>query len=276
MISARSYTVVERKSYIEVVNLINADVIIVDRNGIGIKHTSNFAGTSTTESVNSYNWYGVKRGSLASGEYLVPITVSIGATRVVLYEIGATVVSGKTYAVTYGGKVAKYTAQAGDDANDVRNGLDTAIIGETWTGFTVTTSQVSTNRLQVTFSDPAVEFLLYLGQQKWKKGYYTTINSVLYIIDSVENTSTEPSLPTLEVSYNFTDLTAVTISLQNYLREPLSAIEYSTASAGTTIINNTPGSGSVTFGECVLQEAQQRIYFSGNLEPNEIIKVFQK
>jgi hypothetical protein len=274
---ANTYKVEEAINYIPVIGTIGTKVLVVDRNGIGVKHTVNFATGATPTATSTFSWYGVKLVTLSVNQWLLTITNSvIGGSRTVVYEVGSVVVAGRTYAVFYGNQVAKYTVQSGDTATSVRNGLKSAIDAVFWTGFTVTTTSVSTNRLQLVINNVNVNFTTYLGQQKWKKGRYATISGLIYILEYIESTTAEPSLPALAASYQFANLTTAPLGLDAYLDEPLTGKILTTGNGATTDIISFPGTINVPANECVVSEALQRIYFSENLGLGEVIKVFQK
>ena len=275
MYHSRTYRQDADVAYIATPGVIADNVVVVDRNGVGVKHAANFASGTTTVNVLTFNWFGVKRVGLASGEYMNVISTILTSTRTTVYEIGATVTTGRTYSVSYGNQIAFYTAIAGDDATDVRDGIKSAIDAVSWTGYTVTTSSVSTNKLSVVISNSGVDFRVYIGSKKYKKGYITEISSINYII--YEETATSPiTLPSLSISYAFGDLTAVPSTVQAYVYEPLTAITYTETASGTTDIYGIASSGNVPDGQCVISEPEQRIYFDAVMSIGEIIKVFSK
>ena len=272
---ATTFDVTEVADYVPVGGVIANKVLCVDRNGIGVR-VATFGAGSVSVSAQVYEWYGVQRQTLQNGEYIIVLSDSITTVRDTLYEFGANVQAGRTYALFYQGYIAKYTAQAGDDATDLRNGLKTALEAVSWPSFTVTCTSVSTNRLAVQISLPSVNFIIYIGRQKFKKGYWCTLNSINYIIYGEEDFDAFPVLPPLAINYIFADLISLTGSVETYLREPLTAISYTSTSAGTTDISAVPSSGLVPFNSCVVHEPSQRIYFSDLLGIGEKIKVFQQ
>jgi hypothetical protein len=274
---ANTYKVMDALNYVPVFGTIGTKVLVVDRNGIGVKHTVNFATGATPTATSTFSWYGVKLVTLSINQWILTITNSVmSGQRTIVYEIGSVVVAGRTYAVLYGNQIAKYTAQSGDTATSVRNGLKSAIDAVSWTGFTVTTTSVSTNRLQLVINNVNVNFTTYLGQQKWKKGRYATISGVIYILEYIESTTTEPALPALAASYQFANLNTAPLGLESYLDEPLTGRVFSTGNGATTDIIAFAGTINVPANECVVSEALQRIYFSDTLGLGEVIKVFQK
>jgi hypothetical protein len=275
MYGSRTYTVTDSQPYIDTVGVIAQDVVIIDRNGIGVRHTVTFGGTQTSD-VYTYEWYGVRLGSLSSGNWLITISnILSGGNRTILYEFGPTPTAGSTYSVYYGSIIAKYTVQSGDNTAAVRNGLKAAIDAASW-GTTVTTSSVSTNRLQVNIMGAVVNFTTQLGTQKFKKGRYTTLSGVNYIIIEQESGTAYPTLPAVAASYSFASLVPIVGMVQNYLNEPLTASTYSASLTTTTQITGIPVVGSVTPGQAIVDESAQRIWFDGNLNIGEQIKVFQK
>jgi hypothetical protein len=277
MYRSRTYEVIEAQNYIDVVGLTAADVVVVDRNGIGVKHTINFATGATPTATSTFSWYGVKIGTNSINQWLLTISDSIiGGQRTVIYEVGSVVTAGKTYALFRGNQVAKYTAAAGNTATTVRDGLKSAIDAVSWSGFTVTTTAVSTNRLQLVINIPTVGFTTYLGQEKWKKGRYAIISGVEYLLEYIESTSSEPALPALAASYQFSAITPMPLGLESYINEPLTGRVFSTGNGATTDIIAFAGTINVPANECVVSEALQRIYFSDTLGLGEVIKVFQK
>ncbi|NBW20283.1 MAG: hypothetical protein EBR82_71180 [Caulobacteraceae bacterium] len=198
MYGARTYNIVAVQPYIDVVGIVAGNIVIIDRNGIGIKHSTAFGGTQTAN-VYTYEWY-----------------------------------------------------------------------------TTVTTTSVSTNRLRVNITGATVNLTTQLGTEKYKKGRYTTISGVNYIIIEQEAATAYPTLPAVAASYAFNSLTAITNTVETYLSEPLTAYTYTDSLTTTTQITGIPVVGSVNPGECVVDETAQRIWFDADLNAGEIIKVFQK
>jgi hypothetical protein len=65
-------------------------------------------------------------------------------------------------------------------------------------------------------------------------------------------------------------------TVESYLNEPTVSYVYSDSITGSTDITAIPNAGSVPFSQCIVDQNQQRIWFSDNLDFGEIIKVFQK
>jgi len=276
MYHSRTHIVEANEPYVPTPGIIAADVVIVDRNGIGVKHGLYFESGSETVDVTKFEWYGVKRTGLEFGEYINVLSESITTSRTTEYGIGSTVVVGRTYAFYYGAKIAKYTAVAGDTDADVLSGLSDAIDAILWGSFTVTTSLLTSTTMQVVIDTTAVEFRIFIGQEKWKYGYKCVLDAVEYIILNDVETIGAPTLPSPDLSYAFSDILAVPSTVQAYLYEPLSAITYVESANGTTEIYGVSSAGNVPFGECVISQSEQKVYFYENLNTGEIIKIFSK
>ena len=275
MYGGRSYTALAAQPYIDVVGLVASDVIVVDRNGIGVKHATVFSGTENV-SVKTYEWYGVKQETGTTSNYLMTLTNSIvGGNRVIVFRVGPTPVVGTVFAVYYGSIIAQYVVQSGDTTQDVRDGLKSAIDGQSWTT-TVTTTNIGTNRLQVDITGTDVDMAVQFGSQKYKKGYYTTIAGINYILVEAESTTAFPTLPALGVSYAYSLLVPITGTVEEYLSQPLTVYNYTESTTGTTDITAIPSVTGVTFNECVVDQNQQRVWFWENLAVGEKIKIFQK
>lgn len=275
MYTAKRYSVVNPLPYIEVSGVQSADVLVVDRNGIGVKHTTFFSGTQSTN-VSTYEWYGVSQGTLTPGDYLLTLSNSIvGSDRQILYLFGPTPVAGTVYSVFYGSIIAEYVVQAGDTATSVRNGLKAAIDGTSW-GTSVTTTSISTNRLQVDITGTVVDFTTQLGVQKYKKGYFITLAGINYILVEQEALNAYPVLPALGASYSYGTLVAISGTVEAYLSQPLTVYTYSDSVTGTTNIIGIPQVSGVPANQCVVDQNQQRVWFDSNLAFGEIIKIFEK
>jgi hypothetical protein len=272
---ANTYTVTDALTYIPVIDVQEAKILVVDRNGIGVKVSPNFDNTPTTVDVYVYEWYGVKLGSLSSGNRLIVISNSVvSGNRVIIYEVGPTPTAGSVYSVFNGANYAKYKVQTGDTTTAVRNGLKSAIDAVSW-GFTLTTTSISTNQLRLNITGTQ-DFTTQLGTEKFKKGRYCFIAGTYYLINELESFTAMPTLPSLAASYNFPALTALVSTPQIYLSEPLTTIIYSASLVGTTNILGVSSSVNVPANTCVLDEPNQRLYFDAILGLGEKIKVFQK
>jgi hypothetical protein len=181
MYGSKAYPVLLQQPYIDVYGLVANDVVCVDRNGIGVKHLTTFSGTETVD-VKTYEWYGIKPETASSFNTLTILSNSIiGSDRQMILRIGSVPVEGFVYSFYYNSIIASYVVQLGDTTEDVRDGLKTAIDNESW-ATTLTTTNISTNRIQVDITGVDVNPSVNLGSQKYKKGYYVTIVGVNYII----------------------------------------------------------------------------------------------
>ena len=276
MVSVKTYIVPAPQSYVDTSGIVAADVMVVDRNGIGVKHSTAFNTGTSSQSIKAYQWYGVRPQTLPPGTYLIEISEVIGSTdRIYVFRVGPVPTAGWTYTLYFGSILAVYTAQAGDTATDVRDGLVAAVNAQTW-GVSVTATAQSTNELEVVVDDTTTTLTNLVGKEKWKNGYYVTITGVNYIVLEQESTTAQPSLPAVAASYNFTALTVMPSDIQTYLTEPLYITSFSQSVAGTANINGVPIVGNVPANECVVYQFGQKIYFELPLLAGEIINVISK
>jgi hypothetical protein len=276
MVSVKTYIVPAPQSYVDTSGIVAADVMVVDRNGIGVKHSTQFNTGTSSQSIKAYQWYGVRPQTRPPGTYLIEISEVIGATdRTYVFRVGPTPTVGWTYTLYFGAILAVYTAQAGDTATDVRDGLVAAVNAQTW-GVSVTATAQSTNELEVVVDDTTTTLTNLVGKEKWKNGYYVTITGVNYIVLEQESTTSQPALPAVAASYNFTALNIMPSDIQTYLTEPLYITSFSESVAGTANINGVPIIGNVPANECVVYQFGQKIYFELPLLAGEIINVISK
>lgn len=275
MIGYKSYQVGENIPYINVTSIVASRVLVVDRNGIGVKHTTSFSGTETVD-VSTFEWYGLKQETASSTNYLLQLSNSIvGGDRQIILRVGSTPVPGFVFAIYYGSIIAQYLVQTGDTEEDVRDGLIAAINGESW-GTTIVCTPIGLNRIQLDITGTTVNPLIQFGSQLYRKGYYVTIAGINYILEEAQSTTGWPSLSAVGASYAYALLTKIIGSVESYLFQPLTVINYSEAVTDSTDITAIPSATGVTFNECVVDELQQRIWFYENLNIGEIIKVIYR
>lgn len=276
MVSVKTYIAPAAQSYVDTSGIVAADVMVVDRNGIGVKHSTAFNTGTNGEDIKAYQWYGVRPQTRPPGTFLIEISEVIGATdRTYVFRVGPSPTAGWTYTLYFGAILAVYTAQAGDTATDVRDGLVAAVNAQTW-GVSVTATAQSTNELEVVVDDTTTTLTNLVGKEKWKNGYYVTITGVNYIVLEQESTTSQPALPAVSASYNFTALNIMPSDIQTYLTEPLYITSFSESVAGTANINGVPIVGNVPANECVVYQFGQKIYFELPLLAGEIINVISK
>ncbi len=277
MIGYKSYQVTDILPYVETNSIVATKVLVVDRNGIGVKHNIGFNANPTNLPVTQYNWYGVKNKTLTvgSGIFLLLNISNILVGRIMLFQFGDVVTVGDTYIFWYGQTFTKYTVLTGDTVENVRNAIKLGIDTKTW-GSTINTSSISTNQLQISTSNKDFIFSYKLGSQLWQKGYYLLYNSLEYFIYQANSVLSEPVLPAVLASYPFSTLIYADPNSYTYLYDPLSIIFYSTSAAGTTNVTGIYTSGNVPPNECVVNETEQRIYFDASLNIGEIIKVIYR
>ena len=276
MVSVKTYIVPAAQSYVDTSGIVAADVMVVDRNGIGVKHSTTFNTGTNTEDIKAYQWYGVRPQTRPPGTFLIEISEVIGSTdRTYVFRVGPSPSAGWTYTLYFGSILAVYTSQSGDTATDVRDGLVAAVNAQTW-GVSMTATAQSTNELEVVVDDLTTTLTNLVGKEKWKNGYYVTISGTNYIVLEQESTTAQPALPAVGASYDFVDLTVMPSDIQTYLTEPLYITSFSESVAGAANISGVPIVGNVPPNECVVYQFGQRIYFELPLLAGEIINVISK
>lgn len=275
MIGYKSYQVGDNLPYVNVNSVVAGRVLVVDRNGIGVKHSSSFSGTETVD-VKTFEWYGLKQETTASTNYLSQLSNSIiGIDRQIILRVGSIPIPGSVFAIYYGSIIAQYLVQTGDTDEDVRDGLISAINGESW-GTTIVCTPIGLNRIQLDITGTDVNPLIRVGSQLYRKGYYVTIAGINYILEEAQSTTGWPTLTVVGASYAYALLNKIIGSIYSYLFQPLTIIDYTEAVTDTTDITAIPSATGVTFNECVVDELQQRIWFYENLNIGEIIKVIYR
>lgn len=278
MYKSYQFTVTEVQPYLSIFGIYADDVVVVDRNGIGIKHTQTFGG-AVNKTVYTYEHYSIKQVTISSSNYLIPIVDEIvffpSTERTMVFEFGPTPTVGIVYSLYFDQNVAKYKVQAGDTTEDVRDGLEAAVNAASW-GTTIVTTPLYSNQLQLVITGDTVYPRYQLGEEKFKKGYYVIIDNVYYAFSQAVSLTAFPTLPAIAASYSINDITKITGTMESSLYEPYSQYFYSTSVGGSTAITDIPTVGSVNPGECVIDVFNQRIWFDGNLNFGEIIKLFVK
>ena len=275
MIGYKSYTVTDVLPYVDVNSIVGDRVLVVDRNGIGVKHGTTFSGIETVD-VYTFEWYGLKQETSTSTNSIIVLSnFIIGSDRRIILRVGTTSIAGFVYSVYYDTIIASYLVQAGDTSEDVRDGLISAINGESW-GTTISVTAIGANRIQLDITGTDIVPQVKLGSQLYRNGYYITIAGVNYILEEANSKIGWPSLPAIGASYAYTLLDPLFASVQDYLFQPLTVSNYTEVLSGTTDITAIPSVDGVPFNECVVDENQQRVWFHENLNIGETIKVIYR
>lgn len=278
MYKSYQFTVTEVQPYLPIFGIYADDVVVVDRNGIGIKHTQTFGGAEI-KTVYTYEHYSIKQVTINSNNYLIPVVDEIvffpSTERTMIFEVGPAPTAGIVYSLYFDTVVAKYKVQVGDTTENVRDGLQAAVNAASW-GTTIVTTPLYTNQLQLVITGDTVYPRYQLGEEKFKKGYYVLFGSVYYALFQAESLIAFPVLPSIALSYSINSITKITGTMEASLYEPYSQYFYTTSVGGSTDITDIPTIGSVNPGECVIDVFNQRIWFDGNLNFGEIIKLFVK
>jgi hypothetical protein len=275
VIGYKTYQVIDNIPYIDTTSIVASRVLVVDRNGIGVKHNTSFSGTETVD-VKTFEWYGLKQETASSTNYLIQLSNSIvGSDRQIILRVGPSPVPGFVYSIYYGTIIASYLVLAGDTEQDVRDGLIAAINGESW-GTTFTTTAIGTNRIQLDITGTAINPSIQFGSQLYRKGYYVTIAGINYLLEEGQSTTGWPTLSAIGASYAYAVMIKLFGTVEQYLQQPLTVSNYSESVTGSTDITGIPSASGVTFNHCVVDELQQRIWFYENLNIGEIIKVIYR
>lgn len=276
MVTVKTYVVPEDGTSIDTSGIVSANVIVVDRNGIGVKHQTNFLSTPVEVDITAYQWYGIKQTTAPLLGYFLKMSEVVGTSdRTYVYLFGPSPRVGDVYAVYYGSIIAKYRVQTGDGATAVRDGLKAAIDAKSW-GVTITTTNIGVNSLQVVVSDTITTLTNITGVEKYKNGYITYLSGDLFIVFEQESTTAQPSLPALAASYDYDDLKYSPSPIATYLQEPVVVSSLTQSVAGQSDILGIAQDGNVPPNECVVYQPGQKIYFNLPLLAGEIINVISK
>ena len=275
MLGAKSYTNGVPRPYINVSGVDAQAVIVVDRNGIGVKHIDYFPGSEDTDLI-TYEYYGVNTETpTATNDLKVLSDYISGTDRQIILRVGDTPIAGFVYSVYSGSIIASYLVQSGDTANDVRDAIIAEIDATSW-GTTVVCTPIGSDRIQIDITGTSVDLFTKIGSQIFKKGYYVIISTISYIIEEKTDPFTWPTLSTPPTSLAFGLLVPLTGSVEAYLTDALSTYTYNDSMTGAVTITAIATSSNVPFNQCVIDETAQKIWFTEDLSYGEIIKVFYK
>ena len=125
MITSRSYTVEFEQDYMPVISIVASNVLVVDRNGIGVRHDASFQGAPTVANIKSFQWRGLYTNFVSTADFFIRITNLGNLTSTWL--IGPAPTPGVAYVIWLGDLTAFYITQTGDNVTNVRNGLVSAV-----------------------------------------------------------------------------------------------------------------------------------------------------
>jgi hypothetical protein len=274
MIGQSTYINGVPRPYINVSGIDAQDVIVVDRNGIGVKHTTFFPGSENTDLI-TYEYYGVKAETPTTNNDLKILSSFVsGGDRQIIMRVGDTPIPGYVYEVYNGSTIASYLVQTGDTTTDVRDGVIDAI-DMTDFATTIVCTPIGANRIQIDIAG-TLDLFTSIGRQIFKKGYYVIISTVSYIIEEKTDPLTWPTLTSPPVSLAYTLLIPLTTSVETYLTDPLSNYTYTEIMTGTVEVTAVPSAANVPFNQCVIDELQQKVWFTEDLSFGEIIKLIYK
>lgn len=275
MLSTKTYTVGVSRPYVNVSGVDSDKVIVVDRNGIGVKHITYFPGSEVVDLI-TYQYYGVKTETpTLTNDLKVLSNFVSGTDRQIILRVGDTPIAGYVFSVFYDSIIASYLVQSGDTAEDVRDAIIAAIDNESW-GTTVVCTPIGTNRIQIDITGTTVNLQTKIGSQIYKKGYYVKINGISYIIEEKTDPNGYPTLSIAPTSLAFSLLIPIATSVEVHVTDALSAYTYSESSSSTVEITAIPSKTNVPFNQCVIDEALQQVWFPDDLSYGETIKIFEK
>jgi hypothetical protein len=275
MLGTSIYTNGVPRPYINVSGIDAADVIVVDRNGIGVKHVNYFSGSDTTNLI-TYEYYGVKTETpTATNDLKVLSSYVSGSDRQIIMRVGSTPIAGFVYSVYHDSIIAHYVVQTGDTAEDVRDAVINEIDATSW-GTTVVCTPIGTDRIQIDITGTTVDLFTKIGSQIFKKGYYVILSTVSYIIEEKTDLFAFPTLSTAPTSLAYSLLVPLSTSVETYLTDALSTYTYTESVTGTVNVTAVPSAENVPFNECVIDEAAQKVWFTEDLSFGEIIKLLYK
>ena len=261
--------------------LATADVLEVSRNGIGML-SGTYANETVLTDVLEYSRRSSNNNLPSANKYIIQISNSPSITdRVVVYEFGSLVEIGDVYRFEINPLFGvEYTVQSGDTVTDVRNEVKTLIDATTWPGVSISSSSVSTNRLQLTYNNFFTQlnpYIVYGTKYLYQKGYYVVIAGREYLIINSNSNTTYPTLAAIAATYDFGDLTYMPAGVEAYINNPSYVRDfYQFSIEDATSILDVPTAGSLGQGRYLYSETEQKLTFSEPLQPGEYIKMLYK
>ena len=258
-----------------------SDILEVSRNGIGMQ-SGTYANETVLTDVLEYSRRSSNSNLPSANKYIIQISNIPSTTdRVVVYEFGSLVEIGDVYRFEINPLFGvEYTVQSGDDVTDVRNEIKTLIDAATWPGVFISSSSISTNRLELTYNNFVTQLkplISYGTKYLYQKGYYVAIAGKEYLIINSNSNSTYPTLPAIAASYDFGDLTYMPSGVVAYINNPSYVQEfYQFSIEDAASILNVPTAGSLGQGRYLYSETEQKLTFSEPLQPGEYIKMLYK
>jgi hypothetical protein len=262
-----------------------ADLLYLDREGVGIRFGNEFSTEDLTCGIYSFTRLSPKSLPVAGvgGTFFpsVVTTTSGGCIRKYILIGGAPTSTGNSYIFMFRGIMARYTPVPGDSIATVVAGLKNEINGTDFGSYEITAAS-SSNILTITFNNsfqiPGM-YNAYNDSLQFESGLYAKI-SILgeesdYLIERNESNDDFPSIPAVAGSYAFSSLTNVG-AIENYIKlfhSPLYTITYNSyyAATGTASITGVPFVVPTT-SSAVYDQPNSRFVFSNQspLKPQEV------
>jgi hypothetical protein len=258
-----------------------SDILEVSRNGIGMQ-----SGTYGTETINTdvfeYKRRSYNSNTASANKYIIQIsnTPSI-SSRTVVYEFGSLVEVGDIYRFEQNALLGvQYEVQSGDTVTDVRNEVKTLIDAATWSGVSISSSSISTNRLELTYNNFFTQLnplIIFGTKYLFQTGYYVTLSGKDYLIVNYNTNDDYYTLPSISSSYAFNTLTYMPSGLDAFINNPAYTFDFgSIITAGQSDITGVSTAASLGQGRYVYNELSQTITFAEPLQPGEYIKMLYK
>jgi hypothetical protein len=258
-----------------------SDILEVSRNGIGMQ-----SGTYATATVNTdvfeYKRRSYNSNTASANKYIIQISnIPSISSRTVVYEFGPLVEIGDIYRFEQNAFLGvQYQVQSGDTVTDVRNEIKTLIDGATWSGVNISTSSVSTNRLELTYNNFFTQlnpFIIFGTKYLFQTGYYVTLSGKDYLVVNYNTNDDYYALPLFSSSYAFGSLTYMPSGLDAFINNPAYTFDFgSVITAGQTDITGVSTAASLGQGRYIYDELTQTLTFSEPLQPGEYIKMLYK
>lgn len=258
-----------------------SDILEVSRNGVGMQ-----SGTYANETVNTdvfeYKRRSYNTNSPAANKYVIEVSnTPTPTTRTIVYEFGPLVEIGDIYRFEVNALAGvQYTVQSGDTVTDVRNEVKTLIDASSWPGVIITSTSVSTNRLQLEYSNVFRRLnpiIIYGTKYFFQTGYYVRLSGKDYLIENHNTNDDYYTLPAISASYAFNTLTYMPSGLDAFINNPAYTFDFgSIITAGQSDITGVSTAASLGQGRYIYDELTQTITFAEALQPGEYIKMLYK
>ena len=264
-------------SYVEADSVDPDKIAIIQREGIGIRQTP-FTGATVEGTAYQFFYKALTPGDTTlPGWYFIIINDVYGfASRLVTVEVGPVVQTNTAYTFNIDDEGLVYVSAAGENTNDVRDSLISAINGATWSHMVIATA-VSTNRIDILIDDNSVVCFSSRSLAIFKSGLYVELalngGPVKdYLIEVNSSGSGYPTIDPIDSSYLYADLVQAPTGIEDLLYTPAYTQDsFFTGTTSATDITDTPEVTLPASNRCLY--ANDRIYFGTPLNLGERVKM---